>query len=76
MTYEEQTKDITGDIRVNTPNSLSSLSDGGACWGSAAALGAPSHGQLPYRQMKTQQQQSVENIMQQPCYSCRSRKVA
>lgn len=45
MAYEEQTKDIKGDIRVNIPTSLSSLSDGGA--GSEADLGAPSHGQLP-----------------------------
>lgn len=54
MAYKEQTKDIKGDIRVNIPNSLSALSDGGAGSGSGAALGPPSHGQLPYRQMKTQ----------------------
>ncbi len=49
MAYEEQTK----DIRVNIPNSLSSLSVGGANSGLDPALGVPSHGQLPYRPMKT-----------------------
>lgn len=49
MAYEEQTKDIKGDIRVNIPNSLSSLSGSGF----DSALGVPSHGQLPYRQIKT-----------------------
>lgn len=56
MAYAEQTKDIKKDIRVNkchAPISLSSLSDGGAGSGSAAAaLGAPSHGQPPYKQVK------------------------
>lgn len=54
MAYEEQTKDIKGDIRVNIPTSLSSVSDSGVGSGSEADLGAPSHGQLPQKQMKMQ----------------------
>lgn len=58
MAYAEQTKDIKKDIRVNkchAPISLSSLSDGwagSASAAAAAALGAPSHGQPPYKQVK------------------------
>lgn len=57
MAYEKQTKDIKGDIRVNIPTSLSSVSDAGVGSNTGAALGAPSHGQLPYKQMKTQTRQ-------------------
>lgn len=53
MAYEEQTEDIKSDIRVNIPISLSSLSDGGAGSDFGAAFAPPSHGQLPYRQIKT-----------------------
>lgn len=73
MAYEEQTKDIKGDIRVNIPNSLSSLSDGGAGSGSGAALEAPSHGQLPYRQMKTA---IFRKYLKTALPQCRSRTVA